>query len=499
MSLNKNKVIASVIATSIVAPMAYNISYADEINIDVTGENDTNVVNENEVEYVDEKDIQVEEESNVQAIDQNDIQVADVEYRTITGNGVNFRKGPGTNYSSITKLNKGYTVEYIGTSGNWINVKYNGTIGYVHSDYVSNSNNTSTPDNGDSTVKSTKVVTGNSVNFRTGPSTSNSSIGKLSKGSEVGFISESNGWSKISYNGKVGYMSSQYLADKTENPSTPDNGDNTVKSTKVVTGNSVNFRTGPSTSNSSMGKLSKGSEVGFISESNGWSKISYNGKVGYMSSQYLADKTENPSTPDDDNSVKSTKVVTGNNVNFRTGPSTSNSSMGKLSMGTEVGFISESNGWSKISYNGKVGYMSSQYLADKGSSDVSASEKAEKVLSYAKTLLGKPYVWGAEGPNSFDCSGYTQYVLKKSVGVSIPRVSRDQSKYGQSVSRSNLQPGDLVFFDTDGSNNGYVSHCGIYMGNGEFIHASSSGGKVIISNMSSGYYSNAYVNARRVL
>ncbi|MBO3446444.1 C40 family peptidase, partial [Clostridium sp. CCUG 7971] len=150
------------------------------------------------------------------------------------------------------------------------------------------------------------------------------------------------------------------------------------------------------------------------------------------------------------------------------------------------------------SYNGKIGYMSSQYLGDKGSSNVPSSQKADKVIEFAKTLLGKPYVWGAEGPSSFDCSGFTQYVFKKSVGVSIPRVSRDQAKFGQYINKSDIKKGDLISFDTDGSNNGQVSHIGIYMGNGQFIHASSSKKKVIISDMNA-YYNNAYVNARRVL
>ena len=70
---------------------------------------------------------------------------------------------------------------------------------------------------------------------------------------------------------------------------------------------------------------------------------------------------------------------------------------------------------------------------------MSSYNKADKVIEFAKTLLGKPYVWGAEGPSSFDCSGYTQYVFKKSVGISLPRVSREQAKFGKYVSRNNLQ------------------------------------------------------------
>ncbi|MDU6984979.1 MAG: C40 family peptidase, partial [Terrisporobacter othiniensis] len=181
------------------------------------------------------------------------------------------------------------------------------------------------------------------------------------------------------------------------------------------------------------------------------------------------------------------------------GPSTNNSVIGKLSSGDKVEVISTSNGWSKIKYNGQTGYVSSQYLSSTASdSSTSTSSSASKVISLAKTLLGKPYVWGAQGPSSFDCSGFTYYVFKNSVNVTIPRVSKDQSKYGTSVSKSNLKVGDLIFFDTNGSNDGNVSHVGIYMGNNEFIHASSSKKKVVISQMSS-YYNGAFVNARRVL
>lgn len=75
--------------------------------------------------------------SNIEHADENEAQVINIDYRTITGNTVNFRKGPSTSYSSLAKLNKGYSVEYLGMSGSWGNVKYNGQIGYVHSDYVS--------------------------------------------------------------------------------------------------------------------------------------------------------------------------------------------------------------------------------------------------------------------------------------------------------------------------------------------------------------------------
>ena len=128
----------------------------------------------------------------------------------------------------------------------------------------------------------------------------------------------------------------------------------------------------------------------------------------------------------------------------------------------------------------------------------SINPNMDKAIKLLKEQVGKPYVWGANGPDSFDCSGLVRYVYKNTLGKDIPRVSEDQSKVGQAVSRENLQPGDLVFFDTDGANDGNVSHVGIYIGSNQFIHSSSTKGKVVISDFTN-YYNNAFVRAKRVL
>lgn len=127
----------------------------------------------------------------------------------------------------------------------------------------------------------------------------------------------------------------------------------------------------------------------------------------------------------------------------------------------------------------------------------SKSSKSTKVVSFAKKQLGKKYVWGKSGSSTFDCSGFTYYVIKKTTGKSISRTSTTQSKQGKYVSRKNLKKGDLVFFATTGK--GRVSHAGIYIGNKKFIHASSTKGKVVISSMASGHYYKTFVNGRRVI
>jgi cell wall-associated NlpC family hydrolase len=113
----------------------------------------------------------------------------------------------------------------------------------------------------------------------------------------------------------------------------------------------------------------------------------------------------------------------------------------------------------------------------------------------AKSLLGTDYQYGATGPYQYDCSSFTKYVFSKQ-GINLPRVSREQAQRGQYVSANQLQKGDLIFFDSKKS--AQVSHVGIYLGRGDFIHASSAKDKVTISNLSSNYYSKHFKWGRRV-
>ena len=147
--------------------------------------------------------------------------------------------------------------------------------------------------------------------------------------------------------------------------------------------------------------------------------------------------------------------------------------------------------------------MQEQYALDKKLAEYEA--KLEKggtikgtagLTSTAKALIGTKYVSGGTSTKGFDCSGLTQYIMKQN-GVSIPRNSLNQSKGGSYVSKGSLQPGDLIFFDTISGNGRSVDHVGIYVGNGQMIHASSGSGVVKQVSINTNYWQSRYTTARR--
>ena len=264
----------------------------------------------------------------------------------------------------------------------------------------------------------------------------------------------------------------------------------------TVTADALNVRSGPSTSYGITTKLYKGDKVEILETSNGWHKIkASNGKIGWVSGDYI--KVSSGSTSQ--TSYKAT--VTATSLNVRSGAGTSYSVITKLPKGTVVDVLeSASNGWKKIkTSNGTIGWVSGSYLANGVVEQTStpSTNKVQAVIDLAHKQLGKPYVWGAEGPNSFDCSGLIYYVYKNAAGITLPRTSSAQYSAGVAVSRSNLKAGDLIFSSTDGTGN--ITHVAIYVGDGQMIHAPRNGKNVEKVSINNSYWNKAYVGARRVL
>ena len=253
--------------------------------------------------------------------------------------------------------------------------------------------------------------------------------------------------------------------------------------------------------------LKQGAMIAVINNSSSWFKVAVNGQEGYVSGEYLTGSSNG------DFLLGSARVTCDTTVNLRQQPSTSSQVLASMPNGASVKALGVWNGWFKINYGGKTGYIHPDYLTFGGStSSVSTttsdsasdsanvisyagtSEKRSQVLDYAAQFLGIPYVYGGSSPSGFDCSGFTSYVFNNTVG-SIPRVAQDQYDATAHVTRDELKPGDLVFF---GSSTASISHVGLYVGDGTFIHAPHTGDVVKYESLS-GSYTDRFQGGGRVI
>ena len=283
-----------------------------------------------------------------------------------------------------------------------------------------------------------------------------------------------------------------------------------------VTASSLRLRSDASATSKTL-DYAPGNDVAVVlGKSGSWYKVNYNLQVGYMHQDYLVYATR-------ENGELGYGIINGNNVKIRSGPATSHSILTVAYKGDKAYIIGINEQWFKVIFGEHIGYVRSDYvdlseipyenqdstkppLFFKGgvSTGIKPSVEAlqgntgptlaSQIITTAKKYIGVPYVWGGTTPKGFDCSGYVQYVFNAH-GIKLPRVSADQYYAGTKVSKSNLQPGDLVFFNTSGYG---VSHVGIYLGDGKFIHSGTSKG-VTIANFNSTYWKSVYLGARRVL
>lgn len=295
----------------------------------------------------------------------------------------------------------------------------------------------------------------------------------------------------------------------------------------------------PSINSTNIAKIEKSTKIKVIEVINewchletdsfsGWARKSIvEGAISVSSNDEQKDETEETETADTVES-KEEKIgyVNVESVNIRKEKSTTAEILDGLAKNTKVTILSEEDGWYKVQVDNMTGYVSKQYISDKKVEDVTsrAADSARKieqskqtdeeetqnstansstgnlgaeVVAFAKQYLGYNYVSGGSKPSTgFDCSGFTSYVYSN-FGVSLNRASTAQANDGKSISKSELQPGDLLIFNN--SSNSSVGHVGIYTGNDQFIHAANGSKGVITTSLSSSYYEARYVDARRVL
>ena len=291
-------------------------------------------------------------------------------------------------------------------------------------------------------------------------------------------------------------------------------------------------------------ELKSGSKVNLLDEVNGWYYIEDEDINAWVNKRAFGEEINNESTEksettetettnnetekqeEEETKIEETEItktemyVNTSSVYVRKGPGTDYDVIDSLILNDKVYAIAEADDWYKVEVDGKTGYIAKRLLSDKeqsttsrsaderditvendnqeASSATTSSSIGEEIADFAQNYLGCKYVYGGSGPSTFDCSGFTMYVYRN-FGVNLSHSATAQSRVGEYVSKDDLQPGDLVFFKDYETMDG-IGHVGIYIGDGNFIHASSGTGYCVkISSLLSGSYLARYETARRLV
>lgn len=280
----------------------------------------------------------------------------------------------------------------------------------------------------------------------------------------------------------------------------------------TVNASALNLRSSDSTSSRVIDVALRDDKVIVLEKVGHWYRVNYNYNEGYMSAQYL---TVTSTDDYSDNSIDG--VVTGSIVNIRSNPGTNNPVLFQLKKNTYAKILGIKDGWYKIEYDNKTGYIHADYLEIKKAQSSNQSSEPSTVSSstdtytesqsisgirsdivnFAKKFIGTKYKYGGRSPSEgFDCSGFVYYVFKNFGYTLNPGASNQMSK-AQLINKSDLLPGDLVFFNVGSSKK--ATHVGIYIGDNNFIHAINSSKPLAITSLSQNYYQKYYVGAGRVL
>lgn len=403
------------------------------------------------------------------------------------------RKEASTDSTTLELLNNGEKLEYIEESGDWYKVKVRGITGYVHKDYtkLEQDEENATETNLEANVEENEVQNNQEVSEKTN---NTEQVNEVTTNIETQIPAE-------------------------------------IKEMKVSKDSNIYIL--PLINANVIQNIKKDSNVTIISKTNGWAYVETDEVMGWIRQDILIDSTvvsddintdnsqdgEQPKETTDAEITAKTMYVNTSSIYVRKGPSTDTEVIDSLILNNAVKVLAENGDWYKVEVAGKTGYIAKRLLSERQTETTSrgdneraevetsqttqnttttSSSKGEQVVEYAKKYLGCKYVYGASGPSTFDCSGFTMYVLKN-FGVTLSHSATAQSKVGTYVAKENLQPGDLVFF-TDYETGEGIGHCGIYVGDGNFIHASSGTGYCVkISTLTSGSYLKRYETARRVI
>ena len=259
----------------------------------------------------------------------------------------NIRSGPGTSYSIIGDVVKGDSMTILGTENGWYKVTHYGTTGYIASNLVTKDGK---PDPAPSTTTGWALY---DANIRSGPGTDYSIIGDVARGDSVSITGTENGWYRLNFNGKTGYIASNLVTKDGK----PDPAPSTTTGWALY---DSNIRSGPGTDYSVVGDVVKGDSLTILGSENGWYKVTHYGTTGYISANLVT--TSGAPAPSTSSSTSTRTGYALYDSNIRSGPGTDYSIIGDVVKGDSLSVGEYVDGWYRLNFNGKTGYIAANLV-----------------------------------------------------------------------------------------------------------------------------------------
>ncbi|QWI30293.1 SH3 domain-containing protein [Bacillus toyonensis] len=292
------------------------------------------------------------------------------EVGTINATSLRVRSAANTSSSVLGNLKNGEKVTVLGKANGWAKISYQGKEGYVSLEFVkleAGKQEEKPAENITNGTQEVGTINATSLRVRSAANTSSSVLGNLKNGEKVTVLGKANGWAKISYQGKEGYVSLEFVkleaGKQEEKPA--ENITNGTQEVGTINATSLRVRSAANTSSSVLGNLKNGEKVTVLGKANGWAKISYQGKEGYVSLEFVkleAGKQEEKPAEDITNGTQEVGTINATSLRVRSAANTSSSVLGTLKNGEKVTVLGKANGWAKISYQGKEGYVSLEFI-----------------------------------------------------------------------------------------------------------------------------------------